>query len=90
MKPVRLSTHARDRAEQRGATEEDVVAAVSEGQWGPADRGRLEAEKAFPYDAEWNGKRYKIKRVRPIFVEEDETIVVVTVYVYYHDEEVGQ
>ena len=90
MKAVRLSTHARDRAAQRGATEEDVVAAVSEGQWRPADRGRMEAEKAFPYDADWNGKQYKIKRVRPIFVEEEQTVVVVTVYVYYQDEEVAQ
>jgi len=90
MKPVRLSTHARDRAAQRGATEEDVVAAISEGQWRCADRRRMQAEKSFRYDAKWNGKRYKIKSVRPIFVEEDETIVVVTVYVYYHDEEAGQ
>jgi len=30
----------------------------------------------------WNGVRYGTKQVRPIFVEESDEIVVVTVYVY--------
>ncbi len=45
--------------------------------------GRLECHKDFPYGREWNGKFYKTKRVRPIFVEEADEIVVVTVYSYY-------
>jgi hypothetical protein len=36
-----------------------------------------------PLNAEWNGKSYSTKQVRPIFVEEADEIVVVTVYVYY-------
>jgi hypothetical protein len=39
--------------------------------------------KDFTYGQEWNGKFYTTKQVRPIFVEEDDEIVVVTVYVYY-------
>jgi hypothetical protein len=31
----------------------------------------------------WNGRVSATKQVRPIFVEEAEAIVVVTVYVYY-------
>lgn len=38
------------------------------------------------YAAEWNGKVYATKQVRPIFVDEADVIVVVTVYVYYFDE----
>lgn len=34
--------------------------------------------------ATWNEKWYLNKEVRPIFVDEEEEIVVVTVYVYYH------
>ena len=44
---------------------------------------RLECRKDFPYEREWNGKFYKTKQVRPIFVEETDEIVVVTVYSYY-------
>jgi len=31
----------------------------------------------------WNGRHYLTKQVRPIFVDEPERIVVVTVYVYF-------
>ena len=37
----------------------------------------------FPFNSEWNGRWYRTKQVRPIFVEEEEEIVVVTVYTYY-------
>ena len=43
----------------------------------------MECRKVFPFDREWNGKRYASKEVRPIFVEEADEIVVVTVYTYY-------
>ena len=50
---------------------------------GPGELGRLECRKDYPFDAVWNGVRYGTKQVRPIFVDESEQIVVVTVYVYY-------
>jgi hypothetical protein len=37
----------------------------------------------YPFHALWNGTRYETKEVRPIFVDEPEEIVVVTIYVYY-------
>lgn len=36
-----------------------------------------------PLHAVWNGRRYGVKQVRPVFVEETKEIVVVTVYTYY-------
>ena len=83
MKPLRLSGHARDNLRYRGATEEEVKEAIRTAPWGPAELGRLECRKDFPYGREWNKKVYATKRVRPIFVEEADEIVVVTVYVYY-------
>jgi len=44
----------------------------------------LEASLDFPYNGIWNGKYYATKRVRPVFVEERDEIVVVTVYTYYY------
>ncbi len=38
----------------------------------------------FPYGRLWNGTTYSTKRVRPIFVDEAEEIVVITVYTYYY------
>jgi len=46
--------------------------------------GRLECRKTYPFGSDWNGKRYEMKTIRPIFAEEADEIVVVTAYVYYH------
>ena len=51
--------------------------------WGPAEQGRMECRKNFIFGSDWNGKTYATKQVRPIFVEEADEILVVTVYVYY-------
>ncbi len=82
-KPLRLSGHALQQMAHRGATEGEVVAAVRNGGWGPAGSGRQDSRLDFSFDATWNGKYYTTKQVRPVFVEERDEIVVVTVYVYY-------
>ena len=83
MKPVRLSGHARQQLPYRGTTEEEIEEAIRSGEWAPAELGRLECRRDFPFGAEWNRKVYATKQVRPIFVEEADEIVVVTVYTYY-------
>ncbi len=69
-KPVRLSGHARGQLARRGVSEDEVIEAIRTSSWQPAELGRLECRKDFPYKREWNGKFYKTKQVRPIFVEE--------------------
>jgi hypothetical protein len=67
----------------RGATMQEVVEAIVTEPWQPAELGKLECRREFVYNAIWNQKQYKTKRVRPIFVEDSDEVVVVTVYVYY-------
>jgi hypothetical protein len=67
----------------RGTTEEEVVEAIKTSQWQTAELGRLECRKDFTFENIWNKKYYKTKQVRPIFVEEDAEIVVITVYTYF-------
>ena len=83
IKPVRLSGHARGQLARRGVSEDEVVEAIRTSSWQSAALGRLECRKDFPYEREWNSKFYRIKQVRPIFVEEATEIMVVTVYSYY-------
>lgn len=71
----------------RGATEQEVNEAIRTSPWQPAELGRLECRRNFVFQQEWNGAWYPTKQVRPIFVDEPEEIVVVTVYVYYLREE---
>lgn len=67
----------------RGATEQEVMETIKTAPWSLAERGRWECRKDFAYGRDWNGKHYATKQVRPIFAEEADEIVVVTVYVYY-------
>lgn len=83
MKPIRLSDHARGYMARQGFTIAEVEEAIRTAPWGPAELGRLECRKDFTYGKEWNGKIYATKQVRPIFVEEESEIVVVTVYTYF-------
>ena len=82
-KSIRLSEHAKEQLFYRGATEEEVLAAIRTCPWFEAERGKLECRKDFSYLKEWNGKKYATKQVRPIFVEEADEIVVITIYTYY-------
>lgn len=83
IKPIRLSEHARSQLPFRGTTENEIIETIRSEKWEPAESGRFECSKDFPFNRDWNGKRYEIKRVRPIFVEEENEIVVVTVYTYF-------
>lgn len=83
MKPIRLSTHALSYAEKRGFSVEEVKDTICNSGWEPSELGRLQCHKDFNFEKEWNSKFYTTKRVRPIFVEEKEEIVVITVYTYY-------
>ena len=83
MKPVRLSAHALSYTVRRGFSVAEVEEAIRTSTWEPAELGRLQCRKDFPFGREWNGKVYATKQIRPVFVEEATEIVVVTVYTYY-------
>ena len=50
---VRLHSHAKERAVERGAKEEEAIATVREGEQFPAKYGRTGFRRNFPFDAEW-------------------------------------
>jgi len=83
MKPIRFSKHALRYTAKRGFTVPEIEEAIRTCAWGAAELGRLDCRKDFPYGGEWNGKSYATRQVRPVFVEEAEEIVVITVYTYY-------
>jgi hypothetical protein len=82
-KPVRLSFHARSYIGRRGFTVAEVEQAIQSAPWTPAERNRLQCRMDFPFERHWNGQWYATKQVRPVFVDEPNEIVVVTVYTYY-------
>jgi hypothetical protein len=83
MKPIRLTPHALEQCEERGATEEGVRYAIEQGISEPAKRGREMYRFNFDYGNTWQGVWYAIKQVAPIIKEERGEIAVITVYTFY-------
>lgn len=83
MKPIRLTKHATEQCEERGATEDEVREAIRTGNKEQAEKGRMLARLNFQFNDVWSGKVYPIKQVAPVFVESEKEIVVVTVYTFY-------
>jgi hypothetical protein len=82
-KPIRLSNHALIQCKERGVTEEEVIETIRNGTQEPAKNNRFICRENFQYNDYWNDSFYPIKQVAPVFVEEANEIVVVTVYSYY-------
>lgn len=81
--PVIFSGHAKDSMRKRGAVINEVMTTIQQAEWMEAKAGRFEAKLDFPYNKDWNQKHYSNKQVNPVFIVERQTIIVITVYVFY-------
>ena len=80
---IRIDPHTLERAEERGASEEEIIEVIQSGIPFPAKSRRLGKAKVFEFQQERMGKFYEQKRVEVIYTIEANTIVTVTVYVFY-------
>ena len=55
---IYIDDHARERAEERGTNEEEIIETIKQGNEGKAKNNRLAKEKVFAFAKEWNGKYY--------------------------------
>jgi len=74
-----LHDHARQRLVERGATEEEVIATVEQGEQLPAKFGRVGFRRNFPFQGTWRGRPYSTKQVEAIAVREPARWLVITV-----------
>jgi hypothetical protein len=82
MKRIRLSKHAEEQAEERGATLAEVKEAIRKGSREPATRGREMCRYNFGFNRKWQGRHYAIKQVAPVVKEEaNETVVIYRLYI---------
>lgn len=82
-KPIHFTKHAREQMKARNATEEEIIEAIEMSDWQPAEKGRFTTSRDFPFDNEHYGRYYAAKEVVPIFAEEKDRIVVITVYTFF-------
>ncbi len=76
---VKLHSHAKTRSIERGATVEEIIAAVETGETYSARHGRTRFRRNFVYNDLWQGKRYATKQVEIIAVRVNSDWLVLTV-----------
>ncbi len=80
---MRLHPHARDRMIERGASENEIAAAIDGGERFPAKFGREGFRRNFQFDGLWRGRRYAMKQVEAFAIFEDGDWLVISVIVKY-------
>jgi hypothetical protein len=80
---IQIDPHTLERAEERGTNEREIKDVINGGLSIPAKHGRLGKAKVYDFKQQRHGKYYEQKRVEVIYALEEETIVTVTVYVFY-------
>jgi len=78
-----IEPHTLKRAEERGTNADEITTVLEQGVEIPARGNRKAKAKVFTFKRERLGKYYEEKRVEVVYVEEEETIITVTVYVFY-------
>ena len=80
---MRVHPHARSRMAERGATEDEVDAAIRQGEQFPAKFGRQGFRRNFPYGKSWRGRLYGTKQVEVIAIYEGDDWLALSVIVKY-------
>ena len=78
-----IDPHTIYRAAERGANRDEVLLTLREGIKSIAKGNRKSSAKVFPFNDHRNGKYYEQKKIEVIFVEENDNMITVTVYVFY-------
>ncbi len=77
------TSHARSKMQERGVSEEEVIATVREGASATLEDNRLLRRKVFTMGYQRRGRSYSHKEVTVIYTEEGEHQVIVTVLARY-------
>ena len=80
---IRIDPHTLERAAERGASSEEIIEVITNGQLIPAKRGRSGKSKVFDFNQTRLGEYYQQKKIEVFFATEGDVIVTATVYVFY-------
>ena len=86
IKRIIFTTHALLRMKERGTSEHEVLEAIRVGRSEPAREGRVIHCLNVEFRREWDGRGYAIQQIAPVTVEEDDRIIVITVFTFYFQE----
>lgn len=80
---IRFHPHVEERMQERGATKDEIIKTIEEGESFLAKFGRLGFRRNFASGGMWRGKRYRTKQIEAYCVKEDMDMIVLTVIVKY-------
>ena len=80
---IQIDYHTLKRAEERGTNIEEIKEVIETGFTIPAKFGRIGKAKVYNFKKKRHNRFYPQKRVEVIFIITDNTIITVTVYVFY-------
>jgi hypothetical protein len=80
---IQIDPHTLERAHERGADEDEIYEVLNYGESIPAKYDRQGKSMILDFQRERNGKYYPHKKVEVYYIIENQTIITVTVYVFY-------
>ncbi len=82
-KRIIFTDHSLSRIAKRGTTKEEVIESIENGKSEPAKDNRIMHRLNLPYNKIWIDTIYPIKQVAPVVVENEDELIVITVYTFY-------
>jgi hypothetical protein len=76
---VHIHPHAKERMEERGASEDEITATIEKGERCPAKFGRIGFRRNFSFNQKRRGKFYATKQIEAYAVQEPGGWLVITV-----------
>ena len=83
MMAILIHPHARERMEERGATEAEVITTVNKGEKFPARHARVGFRHDFAFESYRDGRFFRVKQVVVFGIMELGDFIVITVVVRY-------
>lgn len=80
---IQIDSHTLDRAEQRGTNENEIKDVIDTGFAIPAKYGRMAKAKIYEFKKKRHGRYYEQKRVEVVYAIAKDTVITITVYVFY-------
>ena len=80
---IQIDPHTLERAQERGASEEEIKDVIRTGSDIAAKYGRTGKAKVYQFKQERHGNYYEQKRIEVFYIIEEDLVVTVTVYVFY-------
>ena len=80
---IHFHPHALERLTERGATKQEIITTIKEGEHFQAKFGRTGFRRNFPFEAKWHGRHYATKQVEVYAVKNKDWLVITVIVKYF-------